>query len=657
MIENLTLKKKLGLITIVSAAAVCITLGIMSYALSTAEALNNAKASTIDIQVGILELRKHEKDFLSRKDMKYDDKFDKEYKHLKEDIGELRTILADREIELQKTAQLEKILGEYHDKFDKIVKIQETIGLNGTSGLYDALRTSVKNAEKLFKKAENDTLLKDMLTLRRNEKDFMLKSNLKYLDKHTKNFEIMKADLQNAQNLSDTDKQSGLTLLETYRSDFIKLVEGYQEKGLSPKDSRMGEMRDTVHKTSTVLQEMINEIDEVINKNLSENKTISLVVAITSICLSLLIVILTSRQIMNQLGRDPVEIKNIARRIADGDLSVNFESDGQDVGVYAAMKVMVNNLKRVVQEISSGSMIIAGSAEELSAASNQITAAIDEESTQIEQSATATTEVSQTIIEVAQNAGDASGLARESLEIANEGKSTVQETVSGMQNIAKSIEESAQTIGELGESSRQIGDIIGVINDIAGQTNLLALNAAIEAARAGEQGRGFAVVADEVRKLAESTAKATDEITDKIKQIQNDTELSVQSMEKNRVDVEKGVKLAEQSNESLNKIVHATEKCLDMVQSIATAAEEQSSAVEEVSTSMENIANKFGQTHNSIVQINESTNDLAKTVGDLKEVVSWFTVNSSANIGRESNTLNNESPVGDTHNFDVGNSS
>jgi len=417
-----------------------------------------------------------------------------------------------------------------------------------------------------------------------------------------------------------------------------KLMEGFDEESAQLANKVTELRKSQTHEAGEMIQGIVVAS--------SKAKQILYVLGgiITFLCLTIGYFITTN--IQKQLGGEPSEINIIAQKIADGDLTLSLGSNSKkDVGVYAAMKEMVGNLKRVVQEITGGSMTIASSAAELSATSDQITIAIDEESKQIEQSATATTEVSQTIIEVAQNASEASNLAKESLDIANDGKSTVQETVSGMQSISESIEESSQTIGELGESSKQIGDIIGVINDIAGQTNLLALNAAIEAARAGEQGRGFAVVADEVRKLAESTANATDEITHKIKKIQNDTESSVKSMERNKVDVERGVKLAEQSNESLNKIVGATEKCLDMVQSIATAAEEQSAAIEEVSTSMENIASVFGETSNSVVQINESTNDLAKTAGDLKEVVSWFTVVSKPDDGQYSAVANVDGSV------------
>src|ERR1700745_1339274 len=80
-------------------------------------------------------------------------------------------------------------------------------------------------------------------------------------------------------------------------------------------------------------------------------------------------------------------------------------------------------------------------------------------------------------------------------------------------------------------AAERVGDVIRLISDIAGQTNLLALNATIEAARAGEAGKGFAVVASEVKSLAHQTAKAPEEISTKITEMQSATGESVHAIQ------------------------------------------------------------------------------------------------------------------------------
>lgn len=327
-----------------------------------------------------------------------------------------------------------------------------------------------------------------------------------------------------------------------------------------------------------------------------------------------------------------VLVSDRAGKMAEGDFSTKtqLKSRGTDeIGQMAqSVNTMMTAMKDMAHKIIDMTNTLASSSEEVSATTAHISLGINEEVQQMEQAATATTEVSQTIMDVAKNAAEASTAAKDSVDIAIDGKKVVDETVAGMQSIAQTVEHSAVIVEELGKSSQQIGEIINVIKDIADQTNLLALNAAIEAARAGEQGRGFAVVADEVRKLAERTTKATGQISGMITKIQGDTLISVRSMSEGKDKVESGLRSAEKSKESLDRIVGASERCLDMVRLIATATEQQSTAIEEVSTTMENIAQVSSSNQTSIDQINITVNELSRMAGELKMLISWFRVNS-----------------------------
>ena len=153
----------------------------------------------------------------------------------------------------------------------------------------------------------------------------------------------------------------------------------------------------------------------------------------------------------------------------------------------------------------------------------------------------------------------------------------------------KAVSEGQQTnevMTSLARDSQQIGDIVALINDIASQTNLLALNATIEAARAGDAGRGFAVVASEVKILATQTAKATNEVRERITAIQTQTGSAAEAI----------------------KSIAATIKSVnDFSSSIAAAVEEQAVAAEEINQNAEQVAT--------------GTQDVARNVGDLARAV------------------------------------
>jgi methyl-accepting chemotaxis protein len=204
-----------------------------------------------------------------------------------------------------------------------------------------------------------------------------------------------------------------------------------------------------------------------------------------------------------------------------------------------------------------------------------------------------------TIAEIAKNATEAARVSGEAVEAA---------------------ESANQTVSKLGDSSVEIGKVIEVITSIAQQTNLLALNATIEAARAGEAGKGFAVVANEVKELAKQTAKATEEIKQKIGVIRENTGGAV---------------------EAIGGIKGVIDKISQISTTIATAVEEQSATTSEmarnvteaargattISDNIKGVAQAAQNTSTNVGEAQTATEHLTKMANQLRDLVGQFKVN------------------------------
>ena len=339
----------------------------------------------------------------------------------------------------------------------------------------------------------------------------------------------------------------------------------------------------------------------------------------------LLVAVLIARSITSNVSVMMDLVQEVAgNNLAVADMEITTDDDMGKAGV--ALNRMKNNLREIIQSIAVTAEHVASASEEISSSATQQAQSAETQKDQTAQVATGMQEMSSTVMQVSENSSKAAEASRQAAEVAREGGAIVEETLSKMRAIAASVSATAKKVEELGKSSDQIGRIIGVIDDIADQTNLLALNAAIEAARAGEQGRGFAVVADEVRKLAERTTKATKEIADMIRTVQDETKVAVVAMEEGTMQVEEGVTTTSRAGDSLKQIIQMSEQVGEMITHIATAATEQSSATEEINTNMDQIAKLVKESSDGARESAKACQGLSELALDLQKLVSNFRI-------------------------------
>ncbi len=327
-----------------------------------------------------------------------------------------------------------------------------------------------------------------------------------------------------------------------------------------------------------------------------------------------------------QLGTYINDMATVARRISERDLTVKVAARSDRDVLGQSFAVMVDNLSSIIRQLADNARELSSAASEIASTSEEMAKGIGAQKDRVDEISSAIEEMTATILQSSNNAGEASQASQRASDTASAGGETVRDTIRGMQQIADVTRQSSQSIAKLASSADEIGRIVGVIDDIADQTNLLALNAAIEAARAGEQGRGFAVVADEVRKLAERTSKATGEIGQMIRGIQQQTEEAVNSAEAGVQEIDKGRSLADRAGSALNEIVTVSQQVKEMIQQIAAASAQQTEAAEQMSQSVQLIASTTKQAAEGATQSAAAAEELNRQSDSLERIVNQFTL-------------------------------
>ncbi|MHA6848627.1 methyl-accepting chemotaxis protein [Ralstonia syzygii] len=305
------------------------------------------------------------------------------------------------------------------------------------------------------------------------------------------------------------------------------------------------------------------------------------------------------RRLTHQLGGEPGYAKNIASKIAAGDLSNSIALRRNDQSsLLHALAEMQAGLATTVGGIATSADAVSTAAVEISMGNLDLSRRTEQQVVSLERTASSMEQLTATVRQNADNAKQASSLANNASEIAS--------------NCGAAVSRVVETMGDIREGARSIGDIIGVIDSIAFQTNILALNAAVEAARAGEQGRGFAVVAGEVRNLAQRSATAAKEIKTLIQT----------SLDR----VENGSSLAQDAGKTMDEVVAAVKRVTDIMGEISAASSEQTAGIEEINHAVAQMDVSTQQNAALVEEVATAAQSLEVQAKTLKEAVSLFRV-------------------------------
>lgn len=587
--------------------------------------LQETRLLTSQIETDMLMLRRNEKDFLARQDLKYQKKFNNNLDKTLLTVDELVKNLDAQGIDSSEARATKSVLQQYGQKFNALVETEQEIGLDPKSGLYGALREAVHQVESKVKVMSDKELMADMLMLRRREKDFMLRWDTKYVDKFNKDLSAFYSHMDD-KNIDTGAKQEIKSLLQNYEKHFKGFVVGAQKKGLDSKSGLRGDMRKTVHETEVLLDEMHKNLEIVVE----EKKTALTVMSWTLVAIILAVVsaalVLIAISILKPVNR----LKAIMQKVAETkDLELRSDIRGNDeiADMSNAFNEMIDVFNRSLSEVFQSTVMLSTASEELSMITQSTHQGVQHQQAETNNVATAMNEMTATVQEVARSANEAAEGSNTADEQSMRGKQLVTETINGINALAREVESTSNEINELKVETDNINTVLQVIGDIAEQTNLLALNAAIEAARAGEQGRGFAVVADEVRTLASRSQESTEQISEIIERLQTRANKAVEAMSQSRTFATNCVEQADTAAMSLDEITKAVSSINQMNLQIASAAEEQSTVSEEINRNIVKINDVATQSAEGADQTLETSRSLAQLATELQAVVDQFQFN------------------------------
>ncbi len=584
----------------------------------------------------LLQIRRKEKDFFLRKDLKYVEDHKAIIKKIEAYTEELKPMLYGENV--TKLEEFDKHLHNYVAVFGKLSADYTELGLDEKSGLQGSLRSTIKNTEKIIKEHATDELMVKMLMMRRHEKDFIMRKDAKYVKRLDDRVKEFKEILGKIYYIDEAMKQKMVKGLDQYQKEFkayadkVLLIDGETSKlskAYADAEPLLSDLRAYAHEKLEKIKKETRFMNEKVYRF-----TLFLLVAV-SIAVSV-----AAFFIGRSISRPVTHLSGQMRKLAEGDKSISIDISGKDE--VSEMAVALNFFKdKMIQAekldaeqkeaqriqleraeklesytkefdetVSEMVNILSSASTELNATAESMTSIAGEAMTQSSEMSTAAESTMLNIDTVASASTQLSASIRE-----------LSDQVRGSSDATKEAEvdvvQAATQIENLLEASEKIGEVVNIIQAIAEQTNLLALNATIESARAGEMGKGFAVVANEVKTLAKQTSDATEQIAGEVTTVQNEIKDTVGQIK----GIEAKIKMVSQSATSIAAAIDQQTAATEEITRTTTVSSQNMSALNGNASNVNNAAQNASQAANDVLG---ASSELSVQTNNLREKVTEF---------------------------------
>ena len=326
-----------------------------------------------------------------------------------------------------------------------------------------------------------------------------------------------------------------------------------------------------------------------------------------------------------ELNQSVIALMNATSELADRDLTIEVPVAEDVTGsVSDALNMMIEETSDVLIEINNVSKQVDDSVKLVKSQAIEAKSAADNEKVIIKSTIGQLIKVSDSIKNIGGLVETVSSLAKKVHASSTTTAATVDRNIEGMSQIKNSVSEAETKMKQLGENSTEIGSIVEIINTLSERTNLLAVSASMQAASAGEAGLEFGVIADEIKRISESSKKSTLEISELVKNIQENTLQAISTMDSSIEKVNEGTKLAAKSGAEMRQTKLNATELAELIDRISIESKSQNQANIQMMSQVNNVLESTEKTSSALDKQRIQTTNLVIYAEKLRSEVGSF---------------------------------